>query len=71
MQVRLLVSFANGDRAWAAGDLFDCDENAAGRLIAAGYAVPVMVGPLPVVVESEAYSTGPEQAVRPRPRKKG
>lgn len=70
MVVRLLTSMAGPSGAWAAGDLFPCDEATALRLIAAGYAVPVSAGPAPVVVETEARGTGPEAAIRPRGRRK-
>lgn len=66
MQVRLLVSFASPETAWAAGDLFDCDEATAGRMIAAGFAVPTSAGPAPVVVESAMAEGAAERAMKPR-----
>lgn len=70
MQIRLLVSLASPDQAWAAGDLYDCDEATARRFFAAGYAVPVAAGPAPIVLESAMLGGGPEQAVKPRARRK-
>lgn len=70
MQIRLLTSFAGPDQAWAAGELFECDEATAARMFAAGFAVPVSAGPAPVVVETEMAGIGPEQAVKPRGRRK-
>lgn len=71
MQVRLLVGMAGPDHAWSAGDLYECDEASARRLVAAGYAVPTSAGPVPVVLETEMLGPGPEQAIKPRGRRKG
>jgi hypothetical protein len=70
MFVRLLTSMAGPSGAWTVGDLYECDEPTARRLVAAGYAVPTDVGPVPVVVETAMAEGGPEQAVRPRGRRK-
>ncbi len=70
MVVRLLTSLAGPDGAWAAGDLFECDEATARRLVAAGYGVPAEIAGVPVVVEAAQSSGGSERAVTARPRRK-
>lgn len=70
MFVRLMTSLAGVDGAWSAGELYECDEATARRLIAAGYAVPTQHAGLPVVIETAEASGGPERAVLPKGRRK-
>jgi len=70
MQIRLLTSLAGPDGAWAAGDLFTCDEATAGRMIAAGYAVPAFIGAASVVVETADAPPFAERAIVSRKGKR-
>lgn len=73
MVVRVIVPMSGPSRAWAAGDLYECDDAAAARLVAAGIAVPVApagIDPVPVAPEA-AVAEPPERAVRPRARGRG
>lgn len=69
MVIRLLTSVSGPDGAWAAGDLYPCDEGTALRMIQAGYATPAEIAGLPVVVES-AEVAAPERAMRPRGKRR-
>lgn len=64
MVIRLLVPMAGTAQAWAAGDLYECDESAARRLIAAGRGVPVTAGP--ASIEMDEIGERVETAMRPR-----
>lgn len=70
MVVRLLTSMAGPAGAWATGDLYECDEATARRMVEAGYAVPASLGGTPVIVETAQASGGPERAVSARGRRK-
>lgn len=70
MQIRLLTSIAGPAQAWAAGDLYECDEATARRMFAAGYAVPLDAGPAAIVVESATQGGGVERAIKPRARRR-
>ena len=41
MKVRLTTSLSGANGAWSAGDEYECSDDEARSLIAAGYAVPV------------------------------
>lgn len=58
MTVRLLTSLVTADRAYDHGDVYECDEQTARRMFAAGLAVPVSVGGLEIAV-----AEAPERAV--------
>ena len=68
MVIRLLTSLAGPEGAWAAGDLYPCDEATALRLIRAGYGVPADHAGMPVVVETAEALPAPERAVKGRRR---
>ena len=44
MQVQLLQSLAGAERSWQVGEMYECDEAEAGRLIEAGIAAPPSSG---------------------------
>ena len=66
--LRLLVAMSGCAQAWATGDLYECDEVAAARLVAAGYGVRVdpPLAPAASAVETAMAAGAPERAVRPR-----
>lgn len=67
--VRILVPMA-GVQSWATGDLYECDEASAARLVAAGRAE--WLAPEPSSVGETAMRGGaPERAVKPRGRARG
>lgn len=66
MRVRLLTSLVSPLGSWAEGDVYECDDATAGRMIAAGAAVPFAVGG----VELALGEPGPERAVKPRGRER-
>lgn len=67
MQIRLLTSLVGMHGQWAPGDLYDCDEGTAARLIKAGAAVPIEIGGVELAV---TYGP-PETAVKRKGRKRG
>lgn len=70
MVIRLLTSLAGPLGAWAAGDLYECDESTARRMVGAGYAVPADLAGVPVVVETTEAPSAPERALSARGRRK-
>lgn len=66
MTIRLLTALVGVSQTWEPGDLFDCDDGTAARMIAKGYAVPLTIGGIELAVTPGA----PERAVRPRGRRR-
>ena len=66
MRVRLLTGLVSPFGAWAEGDVYECDDATADRMIRAGQAVPVSVGG----VELALGSGGPERAVKAKGRRR-
>lgn len=67
MKIRLLTSLAGPDGAWAMGDLYECDEATAARMLAAGMAERISAIP---VIETAMTDGGPEKAVTRKGRPK-
>lgn len=66
MTIRLLTSLAGPRGAWTTGDVYECDEAEAGRLIAAGFAEPIAPA-----YETAVAAPPPERAVKPRGKARG
>lgn len=66
MRVRLLTSLVSPLGSWGEGDVYDCDDATAARMIAGGAALPVAVGGVELAVGSE----GPERAIKPKGRRR-
>ena len=76
-QVRMRVGLAGINFAHCAGEVYECDEASAARLIAVGFAEP-LVTPEPTpppqheaVIETAMRAAPPEKAVKPRGRGRG
>lgn len=67
-RVRLLVAMSGRDKSWSVGDLYECDEVAAARLVSVGRAARVEPPVSPPVVIETMMVEPPERAVRPRGR---
>lgn len=68
MVIRLLVAMSGRDQAWTTGDLYECDDAAAARMVAAGLAE--YLAP-PRAPETAMASGAVERAVKPRGRARG
>jgi len=69
MRVLMQISMAGRDFAVTTGEVYECDEATARRLIAAGYASPLPVSP--PVPETTMRAPAPERAMKPRGRPRG
>lgn len=54
MKLRLLVSLSNGKQA---GDIFECDEDEAGRMIASRFALPFVEDKTERAVKADVVET--------------
>jgi len=66
MTLRLLTCLVSPEGTWDEGDVYECDDATATRMIAAGQAVPMSVGG----VELALGSAGPERSVKPKGRRR-
>lgn len=72
-RVRVLVAMAGSDHSWSVGDLYECDDVSAARLVAAGRVEYLDAQPAAPVapVETAMRSGAPDRAMRPRGRGRG